>query len=143
MQSQTLLHIGVADAQDIVGVISIENDATNSFSLGEHLITWTATDAAGNFATATQKISVIDTTVPTIIAPESVQVEATSKLNNIVELGNATATDFIGIESITNDAPEVFPLGETIVTWMATDLGGLTSTDTQVVSVVDTTSSNC
>ena len=31
-------------------------------------------------------------------------------------------------------------LGETIVTWTATDLGGLTSSDTQIVTVVDTTS---
>ncbi len=134
-----IVAIGVADAQDIVGVVSIENDAPESFSLGEQLITWTATDAAGNFATATQKVSVIDTTAPTITAPESVQSEATSKLNNIVELGNATASDFIGIASITSDAPEVFPLGETTVTWTATDLGGLTSTDTQIVSIVDTT----
>ncbi len=132
--------IGTASAQDIVGVILIENNSLEVFSLGEHLITWTAIDAAGNFATDTQKISVIDTTPPTIIAPESVQVEASSKLNNLVELGNATATDFIGIQSITNDAPEVFPLGETIVTWTATDLGGLTSSDTQTVSVIDTTS---
>ena len=92
-----IVAIGVADAQDIVGVISIGSDATNEFSLGDHLITWTATDAAGNFATTTQKVSVIDTTAPTITAPESVQVEATSKLNNVVELGDATATDFIGI----------------------------------------------
>ena len=135
-----IVAIGVADAQDIVGVISIENDAPEIFSLGEHLITWTATDAAGNFATGTQKVSVIDTTSPTITAPESVQVEATSKLNNLVDLGNATASDHIGIASITNDAPEVFPLGETIVTWTATDLGGLTDIDSQIVTVVDTTS---
>lgn len=134
-----IVAIGVANAQDIVGVVSIENDAPEEFSLGEHLITWKAIDAAGNFATTTQKVSVIDTTAPTIIAPESVQVEATSKLNNIVELGNATSSDFIGIASITNDAPEVFPFGETLVTWKATDLDGLTSTDTQVVTVVDTT----
>jgi 4-hydroxy-3-methylbut-2-enyl diphosphate reductase IspH len=132
--------VGTANAQDIVGVISIENDSPEVFSLGEHLITWTATDAAGNFATATQRVSVIDTTSPTIVAPESVQVEASSKLNNLVELGNATATDFIGIQSITNNGPEVYPLGETIVTWTATDLGGLSSTDTQIVSIIDTTS---
>lgn len=131
--------IGTADAHDIIGIISITNNAPEVFSLGEHLITWTATDTTGNFATATQKVSVIDTTAPTIIAPNIVQVEATSKSNNIVKLGNATATDFIGIKSITNDAPDVFPLGETIVTWTATDLGGLTSTDTQLVKVVDTT----
>src|SRR3970282_308456 len=92
-------------------------------------------DAAGNSATATQKVSIIDTTPPSITAPEAVQIEATSALENIVELGEATASDYIGIGSITNDAPEVFPVGKTTVTWTATDLGGLSTTDTQ--NVVD------
>jgi hypothetical protein len=38
-----------------------------------------------------------------------------------------------------NDAPAVFPLGETIVTWTATDFSGNTSTCTQVITIVDTT----
>ena len=37
--------------------------------------------------------------------------------------------------SITNDAPEVFPLGETIVTWTATDKFGNISSSTQIISV--------
>jgi Ca2+-binding RTX toxin-like protein/sugar lactone lactonase YvrE len=134
-----VVNIGVADATDIVGVISINNNAPGGFPLGDTLVTWTAIDAAGNLATAIQKISVIDTTPPSIQAPETVQIEATSQLNNIVELGEATASDFIGIESITNDAPDVFPVGETVVTWTATDLGGLSSQDTQIVRIVDTT----
>lgn len=134
-----VVSIGTANAEDTVGVVSIENDAPSVFALGDTLVTWTATDAAGNFATATQKVSVIDSTAPSIIAPDDVQVEASSALENIIELGQAEATDLIGIESVTNDAPEVFPVGETIVTWTATDLGGLTSSDTQIVTVVDTT----
>ncbi len=137
--NSNVVAIGVADASDIVGVISIENDASDVFSLGDNLVTWTATDASGNFATATQKVSIIDSTPPTITAPEDVIVEATSALDNIVELGNGTASDFIGIESITNDAPTVFPVGQTTVTWTATDFGGLSSSDTQLVTVVDTT----
>lgn len=131
--------IGVANADDIVGIISVQNDAPDVFSLGDTLVTWTATDAAGNFVSATQKVSVMDTIPPSITAPESVQVEATSALETVVTLGDATASDVIGIESITNDAPAIFPVGEIIVTWTATDLGGLSSTDTQIVTVVDTT----
>jgi large repetitive protein len=137
--SSNVVAIGVADASDIVGVISIENDAPDVFSLGDNLVTWTVTDASGNFATATQKVSIIDSTPPTITSPAAVVVEATSPLDNIVDLGNGTASDFIGIASITNDAPVVFPVGQTTVTWTATDLGGLSSTDTQTVTVVDTT----
>jgi len=137
--TSNVFEIGVADADDTVGVISINNDAPKVFPLGDTLVTWTATDAAGNLATATQKISVIDTTPPSINVPETVQIEATSKSENTVELGEATASDFIGIDSITNDAPKVFPIGETVVTWTATDLVGLSSKDTQIVKVIDTT----
>jgi len=131
--------IGVATSDDVVGVISITNDAPAVFPLGDNLVTWTAIDAAGNSATATQKVSIIDTTPPSITAPKEVEIEATSELNNVVELGEATASDFIGIGSITNDAPDTFPVGETVVTWTATDLGGLSSKDTQIVRIVDTT----
>ena len=134
-----VVEIGTADADDIVGVISINNNAPSGFPLGDTVVTWTAMDAAGNIATATQKIAVVDTTPPSIQAPETVQIEATSPLKNIVELGEVTASDFIGIDSVTNDAPEVFPVGETLVTWTAIDLAGLSSTDTQIVRVVDTT----
>ena len=137
--NSNVVAIGVADANDIVGVISVENDSPDVFSLGDNLVTWTATDASGNFATATQKISIIDSTPPTITAPDAVQVEATSALDNIIELVDATASDFIGIELITNDAPSVFPVGQTTVTWTATDLGGLSSSDIQIITVVDTT----
>ena len=134
-----IVSIGGATADDLVGVISVENDAPVVFPLGDTLVTWTATDSAGNFATATQKVTITDTTPPIITAPESIEAEATSALETAVSIGNANATDFIGIESITNDAPNVFPVGDTIVTWTATDLAGLTSTDTQTITVVDTT----
>ena len=43
------------------------------------------------------------------------------------------------IVSITNDAPEFFPIGETIVSWTATDVGGNTASIEQKVTVFDTT----
>ena len=49
----------------------------------------------------------------------------------------------VGVYSITNDAPEVFSLGETVVTWTATDVSGNSAiTSTQIISVIDTTISN-
>ena len=41
------------------------------------------------------------------------------------------------VTSITNDAPEVFPLGETIVTWTATDVIGNVSTLSQSIVLID------
>ena len=43
------------------------------------------------------------------------------------------------LTSVTNNAPSVFPLGKTMLTWTATDQSGNTATATQVVNIVDTT----
>ena len=52
----------------------------------------------------------------------------------------ATIDDIIDDSPIiTNDAPTVFPLGETIVTWTATDSSGNSASTTQTITVVDTT----
>jgi Ca2+-binding RTX toxin-like protein len=39
--------------------VTITNNAPTTFPLGETTVTWTATDSAGNAATATQKVMVI------------------------------------------------------------------------------------
>ncbi|WP_166288274.1 HYR domain-containing protein, partial [Candidatus Nitrosotalea sp. FS] len=43
------------------------------------------------------------------------------------------------IKSVTNNAPSVFPLGKTTITWTATDQSGNSATATQIVNIVDTT----
>jgi len=137
--TSNVIEIGMADAQDIVGVELIENDAPDSFSLGDTLVNWYVHDAAGNVATSTQKISVVDTTPPIISSPADIEMEATSELENIVPLGDAIVSDLIGINLVTNDAPDYFPVGETLVTWTVTDHSGLSSSATQIVNIVDTT----
>ena len=119
--------------------VEITNDAPEMFPLGETIITWTATDASGNSASSTQTISVIDTTAPTLMVPNDIQVEAENVLTKIEELGEIISEDFSEIASITNDAPEVFPLGETIITWTVTDASGNSASSTQIISVIDTT----
>ena len=131
--------LGNAQSSDIVGVLSIENDAPEFFPLGETIVTWTAIDTSGNSASDTQLVTVVDTTAPSIAAPESIVVEAISEQENIVILENSIVEDISEIDSIINDAPEFFPLGETIVTWTATDTSGNFASDTQLVTVVDTT----
>ena len=44
--------------------------------------------------------------------------------NKIKLKGIIISEDISGISSISNNAPEFFPLGETIVTWTATDTSG-------------------
>nr|MBC8251909.1 HYR domain-containing protein [Candidatus Nitrosopelagicus sp.] len=115
--------------------VEIANDAPEVFPLGETIVTWTATDTSGNSASATQTISVIDTTSPTMTIPENIEIEAESVLTKIEELGEIIYEDFSGISSISNDAPEMFPLGETIVTWTATDKFGNSSSSSQIITV--------
>ena len=53
-------------------------------------------------------------------------------------MGSAITADNCGIASTINDAPAVFLLGATTVTWTVTDNAGLTATATQTLTVTDT-----
>ena len=104
--------LGTATATDVFDSNpTITNDAPASFRTGTTTVTWTATDSAGNEATATQRVTVRETTPPLrISAPSSLTVEATGLLT-AVDLGTPTVTDAGPNAVITNDAPESFPLG--------------------------------
>ena len=138
-QNDNLIEIPLINADDNTEVIIITNDAPSSFEFGTTIVTWTIIDIIGNQSIIEQQIDVIDTTLPTITSPVNVEVEATSMENNLVEFGFATASDQVEISTITNDAPTIFPLGETIVTWTATDSSGNSASATQTITVVDTT----
>ena len=119
-----IVKLDTITADDNVGVILITNDAPPMFDLGVTIVSWTISDNAGNAATAQQQVSLVDTTIPTITSPNDIQIEAISKNSNIIEIGIAIASDTIQLGEISNDAPESFPLGETVVTWTATDTSG-------------------
>ncbi len=128
--------IGNATATDIQSV-TVTNNAPKQFPLGLTTITWTATDASGNKANATQVVDVVDTIAPKITVPNKIIVNATSYEGTHVNIGNATATDGVKVSSITNDAPTLFPFGNTTVVWTAKDESGNKVNSTQIVEVVD------
>ena len=109
------------------------------FPIGKTTVTWKAIDASGNAATATQVVTVQDTTSPVIHAPADITQEATSPTANAVNLGNATVIDNGIIQSVKNNAPSEFPLGQTTVIWTATDQSGNYATAKQIVNIIDTT----
>jgi HYR domain len=118
----------------------VTNDAPAIFPLGDTVVTWTVTDSSGNQASATQKVTVVDTTPPSLVVEATVKAEQTSPNGTPVDLGTPEVRDFCDATPVvTNDAPAVFPLGRTTVTWTATDASGNQATATQRVVVADTT----
>ena len=81
---------------------------------------------------------------PVIAAPPDVEAEAGPCLAPVaVPLGSATASDDCGVALVTNDAPAVFEVGVTTVTWSAADAGGNVATSTQTVTVVPSRTGDC
>ncbi|MCB0400725.1 MAG: HYR domain-containing protein, partial [Flavobacteriales bacterium] len=99
----------------------------------------TATDASGNFATCTQVVTVVDAENPVITCPGAISINTDpGQCTSTAAIGTATATDnCTATPTITNDAPASFPIGNTTVTWTATDASGNFATCTQVVTVID------
>jgi hypothetical protein len=111
---------------------------------GGTTVTYTATDLAGNTATATQLVTVTDDTVPTITAPA----DATYQLVNSVpalDPSSASSTDNCGTPTVMvvetdNGGPGTpgFPLIITR-TFTSTDAAGNASSAVQTITVEDTT----
>ena len=140
-----------AVASDIVdATLTITNDAPALFPVGDTLVTFTATDDSGNTASATATVSVVDTTPPRLTPPAATTVEGDSTggaISSHPELVSfllaAAATDVVDdTVFVANNCPAVFPLGETLVTFTATDDSGNSSTATATVTVIDTTPPN-
>ncbi|MDA9803616.1 BspA family leucine-rich repeat surface protein [Flavobacteriaceae bacterium] len=73
---------------------------------------------------------------PSIIAPNNIDIAADpiSCVAANVELGTPTVDACI-IDSVTNNGPTEFPIGETTVIWTLVDGSGIEVTDTQLVTV--------
>lgn len=119
--------------------VAITNDAPAIFNVGTTKVIWTATDIYGNFDTTVQKITVIDNELPVVtLGTTSYQLNnEPGKCGATVTLEKPVATDNCGILSISNDAPAVFPVGTTIVTWTVTDMGNYKVKVKQTVTVTD------
>ena len=131
--------LGLPVTADNCSVASVSNNAPAVYPTGTTTVTWTVTDASGNAATATQTVRVMDSILPTITAPANiVSVISTGCTATGIVLGTPIATDNCTIASITNNAPAVYPIGTTTVTWTITDANGNIATATQTVTIVDT-----
>jgi hypothetical protein len=106
--------------------------------LGTTEITLTLDDGQGT-GTDIVEITVKDTTPPLLTMPADVTVEQENAAGTAVPL-TATATDVCDAEvEITSDELAIYPLGDTTVTFTATDDSGNNISDTVIVTVADTT----
>ncbi|MBE0596568.1 MAG: HYR domain-containing protein, partial [Desulfuromonadales bacterium] len=133
----TMIDIGQATVVHSLPV-ALSNDAPEAFPVGTTVVTWTATDSNDTKVSATQSITVVDTTPPIVTPLASLTVEASGLLTPVA-INQANATDAVGVVSLTSDAPTAFPLGLTTVTWTAVDAAGNLGTTVQTVNVVDRT----
>ncbi|MCK9323805.1 MAG: HYR domain-containing protein, partial [Candidatus Methanomethylophilaceae archaeon] len=136
-------NVTVTDNCTAVADLTITNNAPTIFPIGVTTVTWTVEDATGNTTTCEQLVTVEDDEDPTITAcavdvmvgTDDGQCSATN-----VALGNVTATDnctAVADLTITNNAPAIFPIGATTVTWTVEDASGNTTTCEQLVTVED------
>ena len=131
------LDLGEPIVEDNCSITSITNDLPSSFE-GDIIVTWTVTDSSGNTNSVTQNVFLGDLNPPSITAPESVEVSVTNGcVASNINLGNPEYSDDCAVAAVYNDAPDDLPVGETIVIWTVEDEMGNSSTDEQLVIVID------
>ena len=133
-----------ATASDNCGEVSIEvsSETTAGACAGEYTITrtFTATDDCGNSSSATQTITVQDTTAPEF---SSIPADYTAECSEELILDEASAFDNCGTvsievssETIAGDATGNYTV---VRTFTATDDCGNSTSATQTITVQDTT----
>lgn len=137
----TSVSLGTPTVNDNCGIASISNNAPSSYPVGTTTVTWTVTDIHGNVNTCTQTVSVSDVELPEIVCPFNITVNTdngscTTDATHVT-LGNPLVNDNCGIATVVNDAPAVFPIGNTTVTWTVTDIHGNVNSCAQTVTVID------
>jgi hypothetical protein len=106
---------------------------------GDKTLDLTVTDNVGNPAMCSANVSVTDTIAPELTAPVDLTAQCASPSGTAVALGDPSVSDYCDPDPVVeNNAPALFPLGDTDVVWVATDDDGNQGSDTQTVAIVDT-----
>ncbi|GAB3337708.1 hypothetical protein GCM10027429_22480 [Marivirga atlantica] len=113
----------------------------NKFPLGITEVTYTATDLSGNSTTCTFSVIVEDEDEPVLVScVEDIVVGADDNCQAVVSWESPVFNDCSELE-ITSDiaSGSIFELGETVVTYTATDTAGYDASCSFIVNVVDQT----
>ena len=131
------LSIELPEALDNCGIPGVINDfngagdASGLYSSGVTTVLWTATDDAGNTATCTTTITVLDEEIPVINCPDDIQTTTDpGGCETYVEVPLPEVTENCGIDTLINtyngtgDASDTYPGGQTVVVFTVLDLSG-------------------
>jgi photosystem II stability/assembly factor-like uncharacterized protein len=139
------------DLEDPFPVVDCLPPSGSLFSLGDTTVSCTATDSAKNEAQGSFVVHVVDASAPTITVPPTITLEAAGPSGSPATFA-ASAFDAVSLnliptcDRVTNvgvPTPVVsgamFPIGDNLVTCVATDLAGNTGSNSFTIIVRDTT----
>lgn len=111
------------------------------YPVGTTPVTFIVTDEVGRADSCKTTITVVDKILPVIVTPEDISVDNDAGVcSATLELARPQVSDNCAVATVTSDYNSaVFPEGETVVTWTATDIHGNTNTAIQKVYVINTT----
>jgi hypothetical protein len=128
--------------EKIEGVRSDGKALTDPYPIGITVITWTATDSAGLTSSCTQNVTVEDRIAPEMGCPAGIQVNNQfgfcSALVDVTVPSagdNCTLKGVTGTRSDGKPLADPYPVGTTIITWIAEDAAGNKTTCTQAITV--------
>ena len=134
--SATNVVLSTPITSDNCSAVIVTNDAPSVYPKGTTTIIWTAKDAAGNVATATQSLTVSDNEKPVITCPVA-PVTSCYNASRSYAIAPLQATDNCGTTNTTytitgattrsgtgNNASGLFNNGTSTITWTVTDGSG-------------------
>lgn len=130
----------VAQASDVCDdAVELSDTTLAVYPIGTTGVTFTAVDDYDNASDCALTVTVGDYTAPAVTCADAAAECAAPAGTPVALVGDATdaCDEDLGLN---NDAPALFGVGETAVTWTATDDAGLVGTCGAVVTVSDTTS---
>ncbi len=130
------------DANPANPVVTCVPASGATFGFGTITVNCSATDAAGNTATGSFTVTVVDTTPPAVTPPDNITLEAAGPAGAVLYYSGESAVDLVdGARPVACEpaSGSTFALGETTVTCTASDTRGNTGSASFTVKVTDTT----
>ncbi|MGH7651396.1 MAG: HYR domain-containing protein [Gemmatimonadaceae bacterium] len=127
----------------VVGSRSDAKPLSSGFPVGETIVTWKATDVAGNSSSVTQSINVSGNQPPVIASAPDIDANTDASVCTANVSPSPVVTDdadgvvLTGVRSDGRKVSDPYPKGLTTIAWTAKDAGGLTANATQKVKIRD------